>query len=275
MARIRELERGVWLDESVPESFRRDVEMLCHLLSDCVADLVTSLSLFEQARIADTRRIGSRSTADHEEWRRESERHRAREAELEAAGGLVWGAPDHFERSEQIREHVRREVLREKWEREGGPETYRRRLVFIHARSFVTTLAVLQRSLIPLCEYDFEPEAKAAVESARDGFAFALPGLKDVRDSTTHVEDRIRGQERFGRKMQTQPLTNGVIHAPNGAPMIIEMLNDSCYGGTIANGTYAEVEVTDAATETARVAVQAVFDALPWRPGHTLHEPSL
>lgn len=96
----------VKLDESVPEDFRHDVAMLCHVLSDCVADLVFSLSLFEQARIAGTRRIGSASTADHKEWQRESERQRTREAELEAASGLIWGAPDYFERSEQIREQA-------------------------------------------------------------------------------------------------------------------------------------------------------------------------
>jgi len=179
VATIRELERGVWLDKSVPAEFRHDVEMLCHLLSDCVADLVVSLSLFEQAQIAATPLIGSAPTADDEEWQRGSERHRAREAELEASSGLVPGAPDYFERSEEIREQVRREVLREKWEREGGPETYRRRLVFIHARSFVTTLAVLQRALGAICEYNFAPGVTADLERARDAFARALPGLKE------------------------------------------------------------------------------------------------
>lgn len=44
--------------------------------------------------------------------------------------------------------------------------------------------------------------------------------------------------------------------------MVIEALNNQHFGGTIADGTYAEVEVADATTEVARVAVQAVYNAL-------------
>jgi hypothetical protein len=36
----------------------------------------------------------------------------------------------------------------------------------------------------------------------------------------------------------------------------------------------AELEVSDATTAIASSAVQAVYDALPWRPGHQLHDPS-
>lgn len=56
--------------------------------------------------------------------------------------------------------------------------------------------------------------------------------------------------------------------------MIIDNLNGDHYGGTIADGSYAEVEVADATSEIARVAVQAVFDALPWRAGNRQIEPS-
>lgn len=274
MATIRELERGIWLDESVPEEIRRDVEMLCHLLSDCVADLVVSLSLFEQAQVAASRRVRSAPTADRTAWQRESERRRAREVELEAAAGLVWGAPDYFERSEEIREQVRREAQREEWERDGGPETYRRRLIFIHARSFVTTLAALQRALGAICAYDLPAAITADLERARDGFAAALPGLKGVRDSTAHVEDRIRGRQKFGQKIAPKPVINSMIHAPQGGALLIESLNNQHFGGTIADGTYAEVEIADVTTEIARAAVQAVFDCLPWRPGHRTREPS-
>lgn len=59
-----------------------------------------------------------------------------------------------------------------------------------------------------------------------------------------------------------------------GAAMIVSALNNQHFGGTIADGTYVEVGVADATTGVARVAVQAVFDALPWKPGHRRVEPS-
>ncbi len=276
MATIRELARGVWLDASaVPEDFRHDVEMLCHLLSDCIADLVVSLSMFEQAQIDSHLRRQARSglVRNEEAWQREGQRRREREVELEAAAGITWGHPDYFEKSEAIREQVRREMLREKWAREGGPESYQHRMVFIHARSFVATLALLQRSVLAMARYDFEPGVVEMIRTACDDFALALPGLKDVRDSSAHLEDRVRG-EKHGKKIDTKPIMNSMIHAPGGGVMVTESLNNQHFGGTIADGSYAEVDVADATTEIARVAVQAVYDALPWRPGHRMREPS-
>lgn len=83
----------------------------------------------------------------------------------------------------------------------------------------------------------------------------------------------MRGQA-FGKKIATKPVNNSLIHAPNGGAMIIDALNNQHFGGTIADGTYAEVEIADATTEVARAAVQAVYDALPWRSGHRQFEPS-
>lgn len=263
MAAIRELERGVWLADHVPEEVRRPVEMLCHLLSDCVADAVVTLSLFEEAV----------TQPASDQWDHDRGRERQREAELETQEGLEWGQPDYFERSNAIREQARRDALRIKWAEQGGPESYRRRLPFIHAQSFVSTLAQLQRSLVALSSYQFEPHESAAILQACDGFAAALPGLKGVRDSTEHAEDRVRGEAR-GKKLEPAPMINEAIHAPGGGVLIMNMLNGRKFGCTLADGTFAELEVSDATTAIASSAVQAVYDALPWRPGHRLHDPS-
>lgn len=264
------------MDESVgTDDFRFDVEWLCRLLSDCVADLVVSLSMFEQAQIESDARMQARLAAvwERQTWEREGQRRREREAELEAQAGITWGQPDYFERSEAIREQVRRELLREKWALEGSPESYARRVVFIHAQSFVSTLAV-QRSLLALTKSPVEPAVASGIKKAADEFAAALPGLKDVRDSVAHVEERVRG-EVHGKKIKTQPVSNSLIHTPGGGAMVVSALDNQHYGCTIADGTYAEVEVADATTEVACAAVQAVYDALPWKPGHRHFEPSI
>jgi hypothetical protein len=273
MATIRELERGVWLEDSVPSEIRHDVETLCHLLSTCVADLVVTLSMFEQAQLSDHARFRESADRHRENWERDAERTREIEAALETAAGVIWGHPDYWERSSEIREQARRQMLREQWAHEDGPESYQRRVVFIHARSFVTTLAVLQRSLLAIRKYPFEPSVQNAIQGACDNFASAVPGLKGVRDSVAHVEERVRGEAR-GEKITAAPIINKMIHAPDGGVIVTESLNNQHFGGTIEDGTYAEVEVADTTTEIARSAVQAVFDALPWRAGHHLHEPS-
>jgi hypothetical protein len=256
MATIRELERGMWLPESMPDDLRFEVEMLCHLLSRGVADLVMSLSMFEDAYVAHT-------PNRPEERRRNAARRRKRQAELEAEHGVTSEHPDCFEEHDALRERIRRAALREEWQEKGGPEEYRHRVVFIHARSFVTTLAQIQRSVMALCRYDFEPEVAAKLTKACNNFAAALPGLKQVRDSAEHGEDRVRGQA-YREKIAIQTVSNSFMQ---GELMVVEALSNRHFGCTVADGTYAEVEVSDATTEIAQVAVQAVYDALPWRPG--------
>ena len=159
-----------------------------------------------------------------------------------------------------------------KWAEEGGPEAYRDRLVFIHARSFVSTLALLRRGLEELSGYDLG-QASSAVRQALASFDVALPGVKSVRDSAEHREDRVRGKVR-GKALDLKPVVNSMVHAPGGGVLIVESLNNRSYGGTIADGSHAEVEVSDQATEVARAVVQAVLDAMPWRDGHRTWEPS-
>lgn len=83
----------------------------------------------------------------------------------------------------------------------------------------------------------------------------------------------MRGEVR-GKKIAPEPIMNEVIHAPGGGALVLNMLNGRKFGCTLADGTFAEVEVSDATTQIVRVAVQAVYDAPPWRPGHRQHEPS-
>lgn len=266
MATIRELERGTWLDDSVPDDFRHDVGRLCRLMSDCVADLVVSLSMFERAYAQPFKRL------DQYERQQDTERQRERESELEADQGTA-DLPENFHNHRMIADRARRDVLREKWAAQGGPWDYERRHVIIHARSFVTSLALLQRGLDAFCGYPFDDEVLERLQAARDAFAGAFPGLKGVRDSTVHAEERVRGEARR-KKIDTQPLTSGPILAPGGGVMVLESLNGQRFGGTISDGTYAEVDVSDATTEIARVAVQEVFDALPWDLWGRTYEPS-
>jgi hypothetical protein len=272
VATVRELKRGAWLDDTIPDDFRRDAEALCDQLSDCVADLVVSLSMFEDEYAARfLTRVPTPPSIDLEERQRDADRLYRREAELEAEHGVAWGHPEYFERRAALREQTRRTLLREEWAENGGPEAYRNRVIFIHVRSFVTTLALLQCGLVALCGYGFGPAVAAKLKQACDNFAAALPGVKDVRDSLAHGEDRARGKAR-SKKITPQQVPFESAAAARG--MIISGLRGRHFGCTVADGAYAEVEISDATTEIARVAIQAVYDALPWRPGRRIHEPT-
>lgn len=257
------------LAESVPEEARHDIESLCFLMSSCISDAVAALAMFEEAIPA----IAADVVVSREAWERDCERSRQREAELEAERGLEWGDPDYFEKSQAIREQAQRDALRQKWAEQSAQEIHRHRLPFIYAQSFVVTLALLQRSLVALRGYDLEPHVSDAIQQASDQFANALPGLAGVRDSTAHAEDRVRRKVR-NKTLAPGPVMSGGIHAPDGDVLITSHLHGSRFGCTIADGTFAEIDVSDPTTEVAQVAVQAVFDALPWQPGYRRIEPS-
>lgn len=266
MAEVRELERGIWLDDSLDADTRRDIEGLCHLLSGCVSDAVVCLAMFEQGCAR------ARTRPDMAAWERDGELYRAREAELEAEDPRAWGTQGYREWHDAIRERARRDVQRTKWAQDGGPEAYKRRLPFIHARSFVNVLAQLRRGLVALTDYELGEATNASIRAGLETFDTAVPGLVGVRDSSEHAEDRVRWRVR-NQRLEPGPVENQMIHAPGGGALVMESISGRRFGGTIADGTYAEVDVADGTTEVARAVVQAVFDVLPWRPGHRLHEP--
>jgi hypothetical protein len=285
VAEIRELERGVRLDESISADLQPEVESLCDLLRDAVADAVVSLALFEHAIFKEQEAIALSHTdrpASPEEWQRYVERSREewwqhgerkarREEELAAQDPRGPTDPDYREWRRRIGEQAGRALQREEWSEEGGPEAYRRRLPFIHARSFVTALALLQRTLKLLAEYDLPQDVKEGVRRASEDFAQALPGLKGVRDASEHAEDRLRFRARR-RVIDPAPvMKNGIRTA--GGNLIVELLDGRNFGSTTESGAYAEVEVSDATTEVARATVQAVHDALPWQGRHRVFEP--
>jgi hypothetical protein len=111
--------------------------------------------------------------------------------------------------------------------------------------------------------YQSERPPDRTVARRRVTRKISATGLKGVRDSTAHVEERVRG-EAHGKKIATQPITNSMVHAPGGGVMIISALNNQHYGGTIADGTYADVEVADATTEVARRSSSRLRAELPF-----------
>jgi hypothetical protein len=162
IAAIRELERGTWLDDTVSRDTQTDLQSLCQLLADCVADLVVCLSMFDEAYAQPRRRL------NNEERRHDAERQHQREDELTARAA---GWPDESERQRMIADQARRDVLREKWARQGGPWEYQDRLVWIHASSFLTSLALLQRGLEAVCSLALGEEVRERLKHARDAFA--------------------------------------------------------------------------------------------------------
>jgi hypothetical protein len=209
---------------------------------------------------------------DRAAWERDRELEQRRREELEAqepeAEGEWYG-----DRMTRLYERAKRDVIRAKWDDGELPRSYGHRLPFLHARTFMTSLAQLGRAMREMAKLD-TGGARGTIVAACDRFDAALPDLTPVRDSIEHAEDRMRGLDRRKKAMTLAPISNRMIEAPGGGVLVGDALNNRHYGCTVEDGSYAEVEVADETLEVARAAVQAIFDALPWRAGARRFEPS-
>jgi hypothetical protein len=251
---------GTWLDYPDRDWAWR-IEGHLKSLERRLAEATVSLSLFESERSRPHRGM------DHDVWEQESERRRQIMEALEHSGSRC----DPSDPSSWERRHAEVEVLfrREQWSRGQLPDTYEHALPFIYARSFLFALDGIDKFLGVLVQ---EPSLPPGVEMARQRFIGSFPQLREVRNSTAHAEDRTRGLGRGGKPLQLHPVTNPMVHAPGGGVLIVESLNGNCFGSTMADGHYGEVEVSAGSVAEARDCIQQVIDAFRWR-GRPQHAP--
>jgi hypothetical protein len=259
---------GTWLD-GLPDEVRSDVERLLHLMETALADAALSLARFEAEQAA----AHARHTRLREQW----EQNRAAEAALVAhfEGQLAPDVPpeERWRLGEQIREQARIEAKRARWQAGQLPDAYAHRLPFLHAKSCLYSLDTIAKAIRALARM---PGLPAGVTRAQAEFESRFPALVAIRDSAHHPEDRVRGVRGGpgGREtpIVTQPILSNLIHAPGGGVMVLDMLNNNRYGGTLADGTLGEVEISVNTVASAQQVVQEVLNAFSWR-GPRQHKP--
>jgi hypothetical protein len=138
--------------------------------------------------------------------------------------------------------------------REPRPRIYYEAAPHLHARTFVLSLRMIGLYLKTMA-YEAGPTYPELDEIAQE-FEARFPGLKELRDSITHAEDRLRHLDRKGKTIIPEPvpaLTEG------GGVFFAGLLNGQSLGWTLGDGSYAECAVSAA---SAVVAIQSVQDAM-------------
>lgn len=254
---------GVWLEGIDDEAVKRDVESLVRLLESTLTDAATSLIMFEESCSMLPQSL------DRAEWiaDRNAEAEIARRYEAELPPDLPLDA--RFAALDAVRDRAEVEARRARWASGRLPDSYTRRMPFIHAKSCLYALDTMGKALRQLAEL---PSSPAEVMQSSADFGAAFPTLIHVRDSAHHAEDRVQGK-RYKATINLQPVWNSVVHAPAGGALIVDMLNGNSYGSTLGDGTYGEVEISPSTVASARDIVQRVLDAYVWR-GPKEHSPS-
>lgn len=205
--------------------------------------------------------------------------------------------PDNWGRDSQRRSEIRREVeqeygdflphehweeinfeaevrfKRDKWANGGQPREFEQNLPLIYARAFLYALDSFEKFFGVLSREEGVP-AEVAKLHVKIGEAF--PDLRNVRNSVQHLEDRSRGlgAGRDPKPLDLKPVDNNMVNAPNGGVLILNSLNGSKYGSTMADGHYGEVDVSPESMERLQKILQSTLELFNWH-GPKQHGPSV
>lgn len=124
------------------------------------------------------------------------------------------------------------------------PNSYKHRVPYIHAHSFLSAADSFSKYLSVISN---DTEIKFVADLLKE-FNNALPTLRKIRNSAEHIEDRTRGygkpaDVRKKQKMELKPINNNLIKAENGGVLALSNLNGHKLGYTIDDGTYQELDI--------------------------------
>jgi hypothetical protein len=270
MAKFVELHRGYWID-GADQTTSLELMSLCSVIADCVTDAMLALYMFERDMPESDKRVR------HQRRQRYAQLEAIRRQELAAEGFPDGDEPAdigerELQRAQLLHQQAARDVMRACWDAGELPRVLAIKVPSLHAQTFTKALARLSRALRVL-EKIAPASSAPAIKAAYVAFETDFPEVKPLRDSLEHAEDRRRGRDRRGDRVPAVPFENDF--AEGGANLLVgESLIGRRYGGTADDGTHAEIEVSDATVEAARVAAQAAFDALPWKPGPRQFDPA-
>lgn len=250
---------GTWLDYEDHE-WTHEIDSLLYGLKSQFYDANIALNLFLSDREISRKHVhGTDWEANHQ-----------RKMELRTLVEQELGRPSH-DGWEDVSFEVDLRFKREKWASGQVPREFEHGLPFIHARAFLQALDMFGKLLKVLSE---QPNVPVPLKDFPQQFDAAFPHLRAVRNSVQHLEDRSRGLGAGSKPkpLDLQPITNSMIHAPQGNVLALNNLNGSRYGCTMADGHYGEVDVSAESMEIIQKLLQGTLDAFKWR-GTKHHQP--
>lgn len=246
---------GSFIENEPRESAHR-ARTLLSVAETHLTEAAISLSRFAATR-------GSPSTDERmEESRRRGERKREIEEEIRRDVDDPWDR----EQMDEIRFEAERRARREEWQNGNLPRSYRHQLPILNAKTFVYSLDALEKILGVL---KLEEAAPVGVEDAHDRFTESFGSLRDIRNSSLHIEDRARGLDHRSEPLDLEPVDTGAIKADSGA-LILNSLEGTSFGTTSADGEYERVDVTVESLREARDCLQDAIDAFDWKGSKTV-----
>lgn len=245
---------GAMIDAENPE-LGRQIEDEISMIQSYFDELVVLCSLFEEAKLEEERLFAAAMEAP--------QREQASNAVDNEFQEVIARAIENPANAAEIlsawhKTCVERQLLR--WAKGGTPRAYMARRPIMYARAFVFTLSTIVQLVEQLARKTETPDgAKSAGERLRA----VLPGLKSVRDSSAHVDERLAGRTR-SRPIIPAALDNALASAPAGSFMLVESLIGDELVSTGADGAHVAVAVSGATVSEVRTVLQEIIFAFKW-----------
>ncbi|MBE0662068.1 MAG: hypothetical protein IH597_06335 [Bacteroidales bacterium] len=170
--------------------------------------------------------------------------------------------------------HFQTEMIfkREQWRSGRIPPEFENGLAFMHARAFLYSLDLIDKFISVLENMEGTPEK---IKKIHQMFTANFPDLRGVRNTTQHLEDRARGlgAGRSPKPLELKAINNRLVKSESGA-LILNSLNGTKYGNTMADGHYGEVDVSPSSMQILSSLFQEILNCFEWT-GPPVHLPSI
>ena len=251
---------GTWLEHHDRES-SWEIEGILRSIEGQFYEANLALNMFLHSIQRD------RPSHSSEEWEADAKRRSEIRQSIEAK----YDSHDHSKWDEM---NLEVEILfkREKWQAGKMPREFEHNQSFMHARSFLYALDSFDKFIKVLKN---QPNVPKILSDLHNEIGQAFPNLRGVRNTSQHMEDRSRGlgAGRNPKPLELKPIDNQLVRSENGA-LMLNCLNGTKYGNTMADGHYGEVDVSPESMEALHSIFQKVLDAFTWK-GPKSHLPNI
>ncbi|PQV51806.1 hypothetical protein [Paraburkholderia sp. BL21I4N1] len=245
----------------LPDEQWQSVNLLVKYMQDGLADMAIALKCYQQARESIAHDRDRDVARSKEEALAQGQRQSDFEREVAAKHGILRrDEMDALERDERRKAAVALDiaVVQERAALGHVPIEFIHRAPHAHALSFLGAADRFRKCLKALAAL------RAEIKPVYDAFATEFRGLKGVRDSAQHIDDRAQwlGRDNRGRK---KPLDIGALS--------LENLDGDELISTDERGKLASFSVSSDVIRRFGEILQAAIDALPARGGRRTVRP--
>jgi len=149
----------------------------------------------------------------------------------------------------------------ERWANGEPPEVFKSCEMRIYANAFLFALDNIFETLKKLAR---EPGVPESVTKIYDDAIGLFPGLRQVRNSAHHLEDRVRFIGDNHKPIKIKPFETKTVKS-TGQAMVIGMIEGNNYGFTMGDGKFGSIPVSPETLSMIQKVVQDVYEAFEWK----------